>query len=121
MKSNYGKRGGKFDVEWKDGVFVRLKAPAGFDKLAAEKKADDVFLGLLARFEWEGRDVSPNPSVTFAPAVFSKEADAGGLSKDVLAAAMRRLLKAGTIKIEKFGRPGKQRSRLVLASGNDDA
>jgi RecA-family ATPase len=117
MKSNYGEGGGKFNLEWKNGVFVRVNEPSGFDKLAAAQKADDVFLSLLARFEREGRDVSPNPSVTFAPAVFSKEADAGGLSKELLAAAMSRLLKANKIKIEKFGRPGKQRSRLILVDG----
>jgi hypothetical protein len=56
MKSNYGERSGKFDVEWKNGVFVRANASSGFGKLAAEQKADDIFLNLVARFQGEGRD-----------------------------------------------------------------
>jgi RecA-family ATPase len=42
MKSNYGARGGKIDLEWKNGVFVPVHGATGLDKLAAEAKADDV-------------------------------------------------------------------------------
>jgi RecA-family ATPase len=115
MKSNYGECGGKIDVEWKAGVFVRVNGPTGFSKLAAEQKADDIFLSLLARFEREGRDVSPNPSVTFAPTVFAKHEDAKGLNKDQLRAAMDRLLKDGKVKINTTGKPSKQKTTLVLA------
>jgi RecA-family ATPase len=43
MKSNYGERGGKFDVEWKNGVFVLVISPSGYHRAAAEIKADDIF------------------------------------------------------------------------------
>jgi len=121
MKSNYCQAGGKINLKWEKGLFVPIQGPAGLDKLAAEAKADDVFLTFIARFQREERDVSPSPSATFAPTVFSKEADAGGMSKDVLASAMSRLLKAGKIKIEKFGPPSHERKRLILADGNADA
>ena len=65
------------------------------NKLATEQKADDVFLSLVAKFEREGRDVSPNPSNSFAPSVFSKHQDGRGLTSDTLRASMDRLRKAG--------------------------
>ena len=61
MKSNYGERGGKFDLEWKTGVFVRLGEPTEFDKSEADEKVDGIFLSILTKFRREGRDVSPNP------------------------------------------------------------
>lgn len=114
MKSNYGERGAKIDLEWKNGVFVRLAGPIGFDKLAAEANANDTFLLLVAKFRREGRDVSPNPGPTFAPAIFGTHPDAAGLSKEKLCGAMNRLLDSGKVKVETFGRAGKQRSRLVM-------
>jgi RecA-family ATPase len=43
MKSNYAERGGRIDLEWKAGVFVRVNEPGGFSK-------HEVFLGLF----WPG-------------------------------------------------------------------
>ena len=40
---------------------------------AAERKADDMFMSLLARFTNEGRRVSASPSASYAPIVFAKE------------------------------------------------
>src|SRR5262249_54384056 len=45
-KNNREELGGPIDVEWKNGVFVPVNAPGGFSKMAADRKADDVFLGL---------------------------------------------------------------------------
>jgi hypothetical protein len=120
MKSNYSEAGGKFDIEWRDGVFVPVNRAGGFDKMAAEQKADDIFLKLVGKFECEGRDVSPNPGTTFAPAVFSKHPDAGGTTKEALRAAMNRLLNAGKIKIKTFGPPSRQRKRLIIPSVDGD-
>jgi RecA-family ATPase len=38
-KANYSEVGGKFAVEWKDGLFRRVIGPTGFDKMAADQKA----------------------------------------------------------------------------------
>ena len=38
MKSNYAESGGKINLEWKNGLFVPLQGPGGFDKLAAEQR-----------------------------------------------------------------------------------
>jgi hypothetical protein len=121
MKSNYGQRGGKFDVERKNGVFLRVNEPAGSDKLAAEQKANDVFLTLLAKFRREGRDVSPNKSSSFAPAVFAKHADGRGLTSSALSGAMDRLLGEGKIKVATSGPPSRQRTGLILATDNSNA
>jgi RecA-family ATPase len=120
MKSNYGERGGKFDLVWETGVFRRVAGPSGFDKMAAEATADDTFLRLMALFKAQGREVSPNKSPSYAPAVFSKHPDACGISSAAFSAAMERLLRAGKIKIETFGPPSHERKRLVLGEAADD-
>ena len=60
-KANYSEVGGKFDVEWKDGLFRRVIGPTGFDKMAADQKAEDLFLSQLVRFDRSGRSVSDSP------------------------------------------------------------
>jgi RecA-family ATPase len=120
MKANYGERGGKIDLEWKAGVFRHIREPAFLDKLAAEKKADDVFLTLLGSFNREARTVSATPSSNFAPSVFAQHADARGQTKKALRAAMDRLLKAGNIRVQTFGPPSRERTRLVLAGADGE-
>ena len=41
--------------------------------VAAERKAEEMFMSLLTRFTNEGRRVSANPSSSYAPGVFAKE------------------------------------------------
>jgi RecA-family ATPase len=41
MKHNYGERGGKIDLEWKNGLFVPVKGLTGFDKMARDQKLDE--------------------------------------------------------------------------------
>jgi RecA-family ATPase len=121
LKSNYGECGGKLDLEWRNGVFVPVQGLSGFDKMAAEQKADDIFLQLLAKFTREGRDVSPNKSPSFAPAVFSKHRDSCGISSNAFSAAMDRLLDSGKIKIVTFGPLSHQRKKLILGEQSSDA
>ncbi len=84
-------------------------------KAAADTKAENVFLDLLAHYEREGRNVSPNPSNSYAPSVFAKDDRRDGLSKTVLEGAMNRLFSAGTIRAEDFGRPSRPAKRIVMA------
>jgi len=51
----------------------------GLDKIAADNKADDVFLALLKRYNQQNRNVSLNPGPTYAPAMFANEREAKGL------------------------------------------
>jgi hypothetical protein len=95
--------------------------PTGYDKAAADQKADDVFLDLLKKLISQKRDVSPNKSPIYAPAVFSRHPDSCGLTSGAFMAAMERLLAAGKIKVEILGPPSREKKRLVLGEGCGDA
>jgi hypothetical protein len=51
----------------KDGLFRRVIGPTGFDKMAADQKAEDLFLSQLARFDGSGCSVSDSPGANYAP------------------------------------------------------
>jgi hypothetical protein len=114
MKSNYGVPGGKIDLEWKNGLFVPIQGQTGIDKLASEKRDEEVFIGILKEFSSQGRNVNANKGPTYAPSVFAKEDPAQGMKRADLEGAMRRLLKAKIIKVEQFGPPSHLRTKLVL-------
>jgi RecA-family ATPase len=113
MKANYGECGSKFDLEWKQGLFVRVNGPVGLDKLAAEQKADDVFLKILARFNADGRNASERKGTSYAPALFGAEPDANGIKKEQFKAAMSRLFIAKRIRVIDTGT--KNRPNRTLA------
>jgi RecA-family ATPase len=112
-KSNYGPVGLELRLRWSNGAFVLDGPASGFDKLAAEAKADRVFLDLLAASAAQERDVSPKPGPTYAPSVFARHPDNDGVSKEDLALAMERLLTRKIIGVEKKGPRSKERHRLV--------
>jgi hypothetical protein len=113
-KSNYGVPGGKIDLEWKNGLFVPVQGATGLDKMAVDAKADNGFVTILKKLTAQGRICGPNPGPNYAPAMFLAEPEAKGLTKTALASAMSRLLSANTIRVESFGPPSHQRSKLVL-------
>jgi RecA-family ATPase len=90
--------------------------PSG--KAEAERKAEQVFLGLLDRFWNEGRFVNHRGGPSFAPPNFAKEPEAkiAKVTKDGLAEAMRRLFSAGAIRAEDYGRPDRPHQRIVRTS-----
>jgi RecA-family ATPase len=98
-KANYSAKGAKIDLEWKDGLFVPVHGPLGLDKLAADAKAEDVFLTLLKRFNAQGRNAGVRKGTSYAPALFAEEPDNQRLGKAQFAAAMTRLLAAEKIRI----------------------
>jgi RecA-family ATPase len=115
LKANYGPTGERVLVRWRDGVYIPEPTAGSLEKLAAERKADDLFMTMLDRFTGQGRNVSDKRSPSYAPALFAKEPDAKtqGIAKAVLEDAMRRLFAAGRIRVETSGRPSHQRSKLV--------
>ena len=115
-KLNYGPAAVEMRLRWSNGLFILDGTAGGFDKLAADAKAERVFLDLLAAFESQGRDVSAKPSRTYAPAVFERNPDAEGVAKRAFEQAMERMLSRGRIRVDNFGPPSKPRSRLVMAS-----
>ena len=91
--------------------------PAPLDKLAAEKKVDELFLTLLNRFNGEGRNVSHKPSAhAYAPTLFRREDEARGISKANLELAMARLFKADRVHLEPYGPPSRDTVKLVSGS-----
>jgi RecA-family ATPase len=116
MKSNYGVPGGKIDLEWRNGLFVPASCLTGVDKLAAEKKVEEIFICLLKEISDQGRNVNANRGPTYAPAIFAKEDSAQGMKREDLESAMGRLLKSKTIKVEQFGPPSHSRTKLVIST-----
>jgi RecA-family ATPase len=115
-KSNYGPVGLELRLRWQNGAFVLDGDAGGFDKLAAEAKAERVFLDLLAAFTAQGRDVSPKRSPSYAPSVFAKHPKNGDITAKGFADAMERLLAADRLRVEPIGPPSRQYKRLVTAS-----
>ena len=117
MKANYSALGAPIKLRWDNCRFKFIGATGSFDKMAAEAKAERVFLSLLAKTTEDGRDVSPNPSSTYAPTVFSKHPARDGLSKKELEAAMNRLFDKKRIQVERFGPRSKERSHIIEVCG----
>ena len=119
-KSNYGPVGLELRLRWQNGAFIIDGAAGGFDKLAADAKAERVFLDLLAAFEAQGRDVSPKRSPSYAPTAFAKHPHNEGITAKGFADAMERLLVAERLHIEPIGPPSRQYKRLTIAPIKDE-
>jgi RecA-family ATPase len=119
-KANYGTTGGEIALRWLMGRFVPEKGtPASaFDRAATETRADSLFLELLRAFADQGRHVSSKIGASFAPHLFAKDPRASGMSKRALEAAMQRLFAANRIRLETFGSPSRQVTRLVPCTSN---
>jgi RecA-family ATPase len=119
-KSNYGPVGLELRLRWQNGAFILDGDAGGFDKLAADTKAERVFLDLLVKFTAQGRDVCDTPGHNYAPAEFAEQGSEG-LSRDVLKAAMKRLLFAKRIRVETFGPPSRRRKRVAIEPPKEGA
>jgi RecA-family ATPase len=116
MKSNYGPVGETVTVRWKNGLFLPVVGVSNLEKLAAEQKAEQLFLILLDRFTRQGRNTCEKPSApTYAPTLFAKESEARalGIRKADFEGAMSRLFAAEKICLERYGSPSRATSRLV--------
>jgi hypothetical protein len=79
--------------------------------MAADQKAEDLFLSQLKRFTEEGRRVSSSSGQNFAPAMFSSEPS----KKEMLKLAMERLFEKKIIRVETSGPASRPINRIVLA------
>lgn len=113
-KTNYAAAGGVLTVRWQDGAYVPVTGATALDRMALERRAEETFIALLRRFTAQGQSVGAVSGTSYAPSHFAKHQDAAGLSSQHFASAMQRLLDGGTIRIETFGPPSRQRSRLVM-------
>jgi len=116
-KNQYGPTGETIALRYQRGLFLPEPGISNLDQAARAQKAEEIFLGLLARYDREGRNVSDKPTApTYAPASFYKEREISGIRKEDLASAMRRLFAAGKIHVEAYGRPSRPMARLRLGS-----
>jgi RecA-family ATPase len=118
-KNQYGPLGETIVLQYQKGLFLPLPGVTSLDKAAQEARADDVFIALLQRFARENRNVGVTKGTTYAPALFAREEEAkkaGVRSKD-FDAAMLRLLKAGKIMNEPYGKPSRPHYRLAASAG----
>ena len=99
-------------VPW---AFPGQDAPPSPERAEAKRKAEHVFLELLARFTLADRLVNDRPGPANAPSVFAKEREAklAKVGKAALADAMRRLFEAGKIRIETYGRDDRPSFKIV--------
>jgi RecA-family ATPase len=86
------------------------------EKDAADKAAEELFLYLLTKFTAQGINVAANIGPNYAPARFAKEKEARAvkIAKAALSDAMGRLLDAGRIRSEPYGRSDRATHRLVI-------
>jgi RecA-family ATPase len=119
MKSNYSAKADNVLLHWSKGIYKPEPGAGSLEKLAAEHRADEVFLRLLARFTNENRKVSCSlTSNNAAPKVFHTEQEAkeAGVSKEALKDAMSRLMATGKIKNVAYGPPSKGWEKLVITT-----
>ena len=116
VKSNYGPTGTVFNLRWRAGVFhlTGVGNGPGVSGMLVAAKAEQKFVELIAAFEGEGRHVSPQPGLNYAPLIFARDARADGIKKAVFAMAMSRLFADGKIEVAEFGRPSQRRKKIIL-------
>lgn len=118
VKANYGRSGDTTEIRWVDGRFVAAsEAPGITIGLGAglPNRAEEVFVKLLRTYLVEGRNVSCNPSSTYAPRVFASDDRCERMTATALQKAMNALLERGIIENVPFGPPSKGRVRLDMA------
>lgn len=108
MKSNYGRTGGEIGLRWQEGVFSPVQSETGLDRMAAQNRAQRVFLKLLDEFNAEGRRVRHTTGDGFAPTTFARSGRAEGLGRNPLRDAMEALFAAGAIRVAEEGPPSRR-------------
>ncbi|TCK27992.1 AAA domain-containing protein [Ancylobacter aquaticus] len=117
MKANYGKKGSQLRIRYSDGAFTLddgTAVPAMMGMV--HRKHDEKFVELLSKMNRLGQTVSPNPSQSYAPRVFSQHPDGKGITKAHYQEAMHRLLDACTIKIVEEGPNSRRYKRLYVTA-----
>ncbi|MFA7647922.1 MAG: AAA family ATPase [Phenylobacterium sp.] len=108
--SNYSAGGSApLQLRWSAGAFVvEGGPPRNLSRQEAEAEADRTFMNLLAKITARGIRVRPTTGHGYAPKVFEREEDAGGIRSRGFEAAMRRLLDAGLVRVIEEGPPSRR-------------
>jgi RecA-family ATPase len=118
LKNQYGPRGETIVLRYQRGLFVPEGGMSSFDRIVREAKVDEVFVTLLRRFTDQNRNVSLKISAnSYAPREFVTNdlAKQHSIKTAEMAQSMERLLTAGKIINETYGKPAKPYQRLVVA------
>jgi RecA-family ATPase len=100
-------------VPW---VFPGADAPPSPEKVAADLRAEHIFLETLQRLNLAGRFVNERGGRGHAPPTIAKEKEAkqAKIGKAALEEAMRRLFEKETIRVETYGPPSHMKSKIVV-------
>jgi RecA-family ATPase len=110
-KNQYGPRAETIVVRYQNGLFLPVPGIGSLERVAQEQSDDEAFLGALDQAEAQGRTLSDSIHASnYAPASF---ANAIGVPKARLTAAMERLFTGGKIHIVAYGPPSKGRRKLA--------
>jgi RecA-family ATPase len=120
IKSNFGPIGEKVRVRWQRGVFVPDSGGSATERAAAEAPVNDAFMRCLDAATAQGRTVSDKPGRNYAPAIFEKMPEAGGIKNGAFELAMPRLFSAKRIKVETVGPKSRQKSQVVRMGPDDE-
>lgn len=114
-KNNYGPISETILLRWRDGVYVPEPRAGSLEKLAEERKVDNLFLDLLRRFAKQGRNVSAKSGTSYGPSLFAQQTEAKEqkANSKVLREAMERLFAANKIMVVTDGPPSHPRTRIV--------
>jgi len=116
-KNQYGPTAETITLRYERGLFLPISGVGTLDKRAAERKADDMFVSLLAKLNKRNEIISSKIGAhMFAPTVFAKEPDAKAahLKKKDFEDAMGRLFDADKIHLEQYGAPSRDTFKLVV-------
>ena len=114
MKANYGPPNLRTKVRWQRGLYVPVTEAAQEAKAKySAEAAEECFLRLLDAYTKQDRHVSHKSGANYAPHLFAKDKQSGGVDKAALTDAMNRLLHSGVIKVEAFGPPSRPLNRII--------
>jgi len=120
-KANYAQKGDTIRFVWCDGAFVLEDAlePSQREQLVEVGKANsenEAFLRCLRARNEQGveRGVGASPGPSYAPSQFEGMAEAKGVKRQAMKAAMDRLFTIGKIETRVVERPGKAMKKSII-------
>jgi RecA-family ATPase len=112
-KNQYGPLSEPILLQYRSGLFLPQGGASSLERAARELKVDDVFMAAVRKLHGQGVDLSPQPtSHAYAPTIISRLAEAKGVGKSELAAAMQRLFNGNRLQAERVGRTGREKTVL---------
>ncbi|MDN3719996.1 hypothetical protein QW131_14380 [Roseibium salinum] len=114
-KANYTKTGTEIRLNWHQGVFKAAQGKSSLSDIAAQAKAERVFMSLLAAFTREGRNVSESTGHAYAPKKFADDSRAEGVTRNEFKKRQCQIcLQKGAIQMETVG-PASRHTRRIVA------